>query len=72
MADDKIEHGLNTIQTTVRINCLCEKEINWMEVVRGSSGSGKATNAVMGWGLECPACHRQVGVEVIVQAVNVE
>jgi hypothetical protein len=74
MANEKIEIDPEAIRMSVRLNCLCGHgpEIGWMKVVSGTSASGEPANAGLGLRFECPACHRQVGVEVIVQPANPE
>lgn len=60
--------GPEALQISLRLNCPCESGINWMQIVDASAGSGSFTNMVSGSRFECPTCHRQISVELIVQS----
>ena len=67
MGNDDIYLEPEALRMSVRLNCLCTKDINWMKVVTGTSGSGEPANAIVGLRYECPSCGRQVGMELVVQ-----
>jgi hypothetical protein len=62
--------GPELLQTSVRLYCLCEKDvdINPMQIVGGAAGSGSFVNMGSGSRFECPKCHYQVSVVLQVQA----
>jgi len=68
MANEDIDLKPEAVRMTVRMNCLCGPgpELGRMKIVSGTSASGEPANSVLGLRFECRACHRQIGVEVVI------
>ena len=60
--------GPEALQMSIRINCICEADINWMQIISANAGGGSFNNMVSASCFECPKCHHRVAVEMVVQS----
>ncbi len=62
--------GPEALEISLRLHCLCDTDadLEWMQIASATAGSGSFANTASVSRFECPRCHRQVAVQLIVQS----